>query len=111
MKPVRGHNAKNDYHVVDDSPVICFLWSRLSSSATFWEIYGNTCPPSSSISAALPILLGNRKSYSSCVCLSLSTDSMIRVGGDYQAQIPEFKPGKLREENMSEKEMIEKENE
>lgn len=24
-----------------------------------------------------------------------STDSMIRVGGDYQAQIPEFKPGKM----------------
>lgn len=24
------------------------------------------------------------------------TDSMIRVGGDYQAQIPEFKPGKLK---------------
>lgn len=23
---------------------------------------------------------------------------MIRVGGDYQAQIPEFKPGKRREE-------------
>lgn len=28
--------------------------------------------------------------------LGPSTDSMIRVGGDYQAQIPEFKPGKLR---------------
>ena len=27
--------------------------------------------------------------------LSFTTDSMIRVGGDYQAQIPEFKPGKL----------------
>lgn len=25
---------------------------------------------------------------------SIETDSMIRVGGDYQAQIPEFKPGK-----------------
>lgn len=27
-----------------------------------------------------------------------SADSMIRVGGDYQAQIPEFKPGKQRRE-------------
>lgn len=31
-----------------------------------------------------------------CLCLGPSTDSMIRVGGDYQAQIPEFKPGTLR---------------
>lgn len=40
------------------------------------------------------------------VCLlSLSIDSMIRVGGDYQAQIPEFKPGKLggREGGMRER--------
>ena len=29
---------------------------------------------------------------------SLPTDSMIRVGGDYQAQIPEFKPGKPGDE-------------
>lgn len=28
---------------------------------------------------------------------------MIRVGGDYQAQIPEFKPGKLRERKAGRK--------
>lgn len=33
--------------------------------------------------------------------LGPSTDSMIRVGGDYQAQIPEFKPGKLRGERRA----------
>ncbi len=50
------------------------------------------------ISTALSILLGNKNLIIVlCVSLSPSTDSMIRVGGDYQAQIPEFKPGKLGE--------------
>lgn len=37
-----------------------------------------------------------------CVHLvSLPIDSMIRVGGDYQAQIPEFKPGKFGEKKST----------
>lgn len=37
----------------------------------------------------------------------VSADSMIRVGGDYQAQIPEFKPGKLGGRKAQQKETIE----
>lgn len=37
-----------------------------------------------------------------CLCVPF-TDSMIRVGGDYQAQIPEFKPGKLGDRKAWEK--------
>lgn len=88
------------WHAADDSPSVSPVICRLMLlSIQLCNLLGkftkNTCSPSS---LSQPIFLGNQNSHWSCVSLSPSTDSMIRVGGDYQAQIPEFKPGKLAEE-------------
>lgn len=62
------------------------------------NISKNTCS-SPFVSVQLNQTICKTQTHFDLVCLSPSpsTDSMIRVGGDYQAQIPEFKPGKLRE--------------
>lgn len=51
----------------------------------------SACPPPST--SAIPFFLGHCGILFEPLVSFLSTDSMIRVGGDYQAQIPEVKPG------------------
>ncbi len=67
------------------SVCMCILSSIpfvFSSSA----LYEDALPVSNSACLFFPLF---DRPFPSC-----ETDSMIRVGGDYQAQIPEFKPGK-----------------
>lgn len=87
-------------HAIDDSPsvspVIGLLMIQSIQLCNFledsWEYL-----PRYSCSLQLYPSFWEIKTHIRLVSVSLSTDSMIRVGGDYQAQIPEFKPGKLGE--------------
>ncbi len=60
--------------------------SSLSTHFSSSALYEDALPVSNSACLFFPLF---DRPFPSC-----ETDSMIRVGGDYQAQIPEFKPGK-----------------